>query len=260
MLLLIDAGNTQTVLGTADQADDPESIAASWRFSSNPQRTIDEWDVLLRSVLDSAATGGDVDGVAIASVVPAMTPVLTKLAARYSGAAPLVVHAGLDLGIAIEANPPSAVGADRLVNAAYAFARFGAPTIVVDLGTATKIEAIATGGRYLGGVIAPGIGMGMDALASRAAKLSAVELRAPAVTIGRDTASAVQSGVVTGHIAMIEGMVERVRAELGGATHVVLTGGYSSLVAMESAVFTAHIPDLTLLGLRLVFERNRYRP
>lgn len=259
MLLLIDAGNTHTVLGISDRGDHPDQLVASWRFSSDPQRTIDEWHVLLTSALGGALTAGEIHDVVVSSVVPAITPALTKLATRYSGAEPLLVHAGLDLGIAIDADQPTAVGTDRLVNAAYAFACFGGPSIVVDLGTATKFEAITAGGHYTGGVIAPGIGMGMDALSRRAAKLAAVELRAPASTIGRDTIGAVQSGVITGHIAMIEGMVARVRSELGGADHVILTGGYSPLVAGSSTVFTDHVPHLTLLGLRYVYERNRSR-
>ena len=168
----------------------------------------------------------------------------------------MVVGPALELGITVGTEAPNETGTDRIANCAAAFARFGGPTIVVDLGTATKIEAITEGGDYLGGVIAPGLGLTLDALATRAARLFAVELKRPAETIGRSTVAAVQSGVVEGHLAMIEGLVERTRSELGEARHVVLTGGYSHVFAEARSVFTEFVPTLTLEGLRLIYRRN----
>lgn len=167
------------------------------------------------------------------------------------------VSVELDLGISVRTDAPGEVGADRLVNAAEAFRRFGGPVIVVDMGTATKIEAIDASGDFLGGVIAPGLGVSMESLTSRAARLFAVPLNLPETVIGKNTVHAVQSGVVAGHLAMIEGMVVRVKTELGGADHVVLTGGFSHALRDGSPIFTDFLPDLTIEGLQMLHRRNR---
>jgi type III pantothenate kinase len=254
MILLVDVGNTNSVFGLADR--ESGAITATWRLSSNRERTGDEWYSLLVPHVDGAEPVTDA---IVASVVPAITRNLAGFFTRMGIVDPLLVSAGLDLGIEIAVDAPAEVGADRLVNAAHGYARFGGPLIVVDLGTATKIEAITAGGTYLGGVIAPGLSLSLDALASRAARLYAVELRPPAGPIGRNTVAAVQSGVVLGHLAMIEGMVARVESELGKVRQVVLTGGYADAIAGHSALFTEHVPNLTLDGLSFLYRRNRTR-
>lgn len=255
MILVVDVGNTNTVFGLAEP--DTDRLAASWRLASVRDRTTDEWYAVLAPLARVAGTGlGEVNGMIISSVVPAIGAAIVELGRRFLGVDPVVVGPHLDLGIRVEVDYPAEVGADRLVNCAYVFARFGGPSVIVDLGTATKIEAVTADGAYVGGVIAPGLGLSLDTLASRAAKLYAVELRLPDSAIGRNTVAAVQSGVVLGHLAMIEGMVARVASELGPPRHVVLTGGFSAPVAGASAIFTDYIPDLTLRGLQLLFRRN----
>jgi type III pantothenate kinase len=255
MLLVADVGNTNAVFGLF-LADDTE-IRAIWRLPSRRDRTADEWFALLSPlVANQGIETRSIGAVALSSVVPSIADHLTRLCRERLGIEPLVVHAGLDLGIAIKTDSPRETGTDRIVNAAADFARFGGPTIVVDLGTATKIEAITAAGDYLGGVIAPGLGLSLDSLASRAARLYTVTLDRPTKAIGRSTTAAVQSGVVEGHLAMIEGMVDRVRTELGGADHVVLTGGYAATFAAVRGPFTDEEPTLTLDGLRMIYRRN----
>lgn len=256
MLLLVDIGNTNTVFGLGDPGD--ETPVASWRLSSARDRTADEWFSLLAPLLSGEGIEPQViDGMILSSVVPAIGKAMIDFGRRYLDIEPLVVGPHLDLGICIDVDHPAEVGSDRLVNCAYAFSRFGGPLIVVDLGTATKIEAVTADGAYLGGVIAPGLGLSLDSLATRAARLYSVELQLPERAIGRNTVAAVQSGVVAGHLAMIEGMVARVARELGQPTHVVLTGGFSAPLATTSEVFTDYVPDLILRGLQFLYGRNR---
>jgi type III pantothenate kinase len=256
MLLLVDIGNTNTGFGVAT-AEGEDSVE-SWRMSSARDRTADEWFAMLSPHLERAVEGGRMlTGMIVSSVVPAITNAIVDYGRRFLDLEPLLVGPDLDLGIRIRVDTPAEVGTDRLVNCAYAYLAFGGPTVVVDMGTATKIEAIAASGDYLGGVIAPGLGLTLDALASRAARLYAVELKLPPAAIGRNTVAAVQSGVVTGHLAMVEGMISRVASELGVPRHVVLTGGFSGAIAGQSKVFTDYVPDLTLRGLRFLYLKNR---
>jgi len=256
MLLLVDAGNTNTVFGVADF--EPNKISSILRFSSSRERTADEWFALLRPHLPHLEREPDLPpGMIVSSVVPAMTRHLVELGRRHFRLEPLVANATFDLGIRIEVDAPHEVGTDRLVNSAYAFAKYGGPTIVIDLGTATKIAVITEDGAYIGGVIAPGLGLSLDALANRAARLYAVELAPPPAVIGRNTVAAVQSGVVIGHVAMIEGMLARIVVERCQPRRVVLTGGYSSAVAGVLSGVTDYVPDMTLLGLRMLFDRTR---
>lgn len=258
MLLAVDVGNTNTTVGLVDRATG--RIVAQSRLSSVRDRAADEWLTLLGPLFGrAAATSTTVEAVVIASVVPTITRSMVQASDLGFGLTPLVVSADLDLGIAVKTDHPHEVGADRLVNSAYGFLRFGGPLIVVDLGTATKIEAVSAEGDYVGGVIAPGLGLSLDTLAARAARLYAVELKPPAAAIGRNTIASVQSGVVLGHVAMIEGMVERVRGELGGAERIVLTGGYGAVVAPLLRGITDVEPDLTLLGLHAIHERCQPR-
>ncbi len=258
MLLSVDVGNTSTVFGASQTDEKSAGISHQWRLSSSRDRMPDEWFSLVSPLFTAAGLErASFWGMIVSSVVPSVTRSLVEFGRRYLELEPMVVSHSLDLGISILADVPSEVGTDRLVNAAFAYHLFGGPAIVVDLGTATKLEAVTAEGSYLGGVIAPGIGLTLDALASRAARLYSVELKVPPAAIGRNTVSAVQSGVVSGHVAMIEGMVERIRTELGGADHVVLTGGYSGSVAEALTCVTSYQPDLTLAGLRFIFMRNQ---
>jgi type III pantothenate kinase len=256
MLILIDVGNTNTVFGLSDETS--AALSATFRFASARDRTADEWYGLITPLIERSCPNlASFKGMIISSVVPAITGPLLEVGRRYFSIEPMIVGAELELGVRIEVDSPSEVGSDRLVNAAMAFEMYGGPVIVVDLGTATKIEAVTESGVYRGGVIAPGIGLSLETLAGRAAKLYAVELRPSDQAIGKNTIAAVQSGVVNGHIAMIEGMVSRVSIELGMARHVVMTGGFSSLVIDHTSLITDHVPDLTLLGLRHVLKSNR---
>jgi type III pantothenate kinase len=255
VLIPVDAGNTNTTFGLfEDEATSPVRV---WRAVSVRERTTDEWASLLQSWLCDDSTSADsVSGLALASVSPSIGAAIAPLGQRLFQTDAVVVNAALDLGIQIAADAPSEVGADRLVNAAEVYRRFGGPVIVVDMGTATKIEAIDAAGTFHGGVIAPGLGVSMESLTARAARLFAVPLALPDLAIGANTIHAVQSGVVMGHLAMIEGMVARVRQELGGADRVVLTGGFSHAVAGGSTLFTDIVPNLVLEGLNALYRRN----
>lgn len=254
--MAIDAGNTNVVFGLF--APDSDAPVAVWRMASQRDRTSDEWFSLLTPLVAAERLTIDaLDGVVISSVVPAISDSLTRMATTHLALRPVVVSIDLDLGIRVATDVPAETGTDRIVNCAEAFARFGGPTIVVDLGTATKIEAITADGEFIGGVIAPGLGLSLDALATRGARLYSVKLVRPDDVIGRNTISAVQSGIVEGHLAMIEGLVTRMTKILGETQRVVLTGGYGAILANCDSIFTDYIPDLTLAGLRRIYLRNQ---
>lgn len=258
LLLAIDIGNTQTVFGLF--APGEHACRHIWRSATRRDRTAHEWAAFLLPMLTLVGLSpADVSGVAISSVVPSLTAAMSDLSRSLTGAPAVVVTAELDLGITLDVETPGEVGADRLANSAAAFSEFGGPIVVIDLGTASKIEAITADGRYVGGVIAPGLGLSMEALASRAARLYAVELRFVEKAIGVATIDSVQSGVVLGHAEMIAGMTRRVRDELGGVERVILTGGYGSVLAAALPFVTNVEPELTLRGLRLIHARNRGR-
>jgi type III pantothenate kinase len=256
VLIAVDAGNTNTTFGLfGDETSSPSRV---WRAASVRDRTTDEWASLLQTWLrDDATSVGSACGLALASVSPSIGAAIAPLGRQLFQTEAMIVSDALDLGIRIAADAPSEVGADRIVNAAEAYRRFGGPVIVVDMGTATKIEAIDAAGNFLGGVIAPGLGVSMESLTTRAARLFAVPLALPDRAIGANTIHAVQSGVVMGHLAMIEGMVARVRQELGGADRVVLTGGFSHAIASGSTLVTDVVPNLVLEGLSALYRRNR---
>lgn len=258
VLIAVDAGNTNTTFGAfPDGSTTPVQI---WRAASACERTSNEWAALLQTWLNGASVDvASVTGLALSSVSPPVGAAVAPLARQLFDCEPMIVSIDLDLGIRIATEEPGEVGADRLVNVAEAFRRFGGPVIVVDMGTATKIEAIDAAGAYLGGVIAPGLGVSMQSLTSRAARLFAVPISLPAKAIGANTVAAVQSGVVAGHLAMIEGMVKRVQSELGGANRIILTGGFSHAIAGGSSLFTDFLPNLTLEGLAALHRRNRRR-
>ncbi len=259
MLLAIDTGNTHTVLGVYDGP----ALRASWRAATERARTADEWGALLTGFV--AAEGlalADVHACIVSSVVPPVTTALREMARRWLGRAPLTVEPGLRTGVRLAVDNPREVGADRIVNSVAAFHRYGGPCIVVDLGTATTLDVVGADGAYLGGAIAPGMGIAADALYRVAARLYPVELVAPRTVIGKNTVACMQAGIVLGYVGLVEGLVARMQAELDAAGYatpvpVIATGGLCALISQETPVITHTDPDLTLEGLRLIYEMNR---
>ncbi len=254
MLLAIDVGNTHTVLGLFEG----ETVAAHWRVATRKDATPDEVGVLLRELFAGAGLDPTaVRGVIVSSVVPDLNDVIAKAAARYFRRDPLFVEPGVRTGLPILYENPHEVGADRIVNAVAAVARYGAPVIVLDFGTATTLDVVGPKGEYLGGVIAPGLGISAEALFARAARLTRVPLRKPRRVIGANTEESVQSGLFFGYASLVEGRVRRVRAELGADAKVVATGGLARVFEGEMPFLDAVDPGLTLEGLRLIWEKNR---
>ncbi len=254
MLLAVDAGNTHTVIGLYREA----TLEAHWRIATRKDATPDETGVLLHALFAQAGTDpGRVRGMIVSSVVPDLNVVLSKAARRYFKVEPLFVEPGVKTGLPILYENPHEVGADRIVNAVAAVARYGAPVIVLDFGTATTLDVVSTRGEYLGGVIAPGLGISAEALFARAARLTRVDLKRPTRVVGRTTEESVQSGLFHGYVALVEGLVRRVRAELGVEARVVATGGLAPVFEGELAFLDAVDPGLTLEGLRLIWEKNR---
>ncbi len=263
MLLSIDVGNTQTVLGLYE-LDDPASLETAegglvghWRAATNADVTSDELAVLLDGFL--AVEGwellSDVSGVAIASGVPRVTAALRAMVAHYFDFEPVVIEPGVRSGIPIRYDDPREVGADRIANSVGAVALYGGPTIVVDFGTGTTFDVISEACEYLGGVIAPGVEISLEALFERASALRSVELTAPRSVIGRSTAEALQSGAIYGYASQVDGLCRRIMAEIGEST-VVGTGGLASLISPHTACVKHIAPWLTLHGLRLVWRKN----
>lgn len=252
MLLAVDIGNTHTVIATyPNGAERPNAV---WRYSSVRDRTDQEWRALIEPPLNADTAGQRITGAVVGSVVPGITRNLLPMLRQWLGVEPLVISAALDLGGVIQTERPSEVGSDLICNAVAAQRRYGGPAIVVDLGTATKIQAIDANGLFCGVSIAVGLGLSLEALASKAAQLFLVEMALPERIIGTTTTTAVQSGIVGGHVAMCEGLVTRVREELGGADHVILTGGYGAIIQNASPVFTAYDPTLTLDGAAMIWR------
>lgn len=256
MLLAVDVGNTETVLGVFRE----QELAWQWRMNTVPERTADELALLFGGFLQQEGLSFDrnVTAVVISSVVPQATQSLREMVGRYFGFSPVVVEPGVKTGVPVLTDNPREVGADRIVNALAAFSKFGGPDIVVDFGTATTFDAVSEEGEYVGGAIAPGIQISAQALYQQTARLPRVELEAPKAAIGKNTVESLQSGVVFGYAAMVDGMVERISKELGDPT-VIATGGLAPLVLPECRTIDHHEPWLTLEGLRLVFEKNAER-
>lgn len=262
MLMTIDAGNTQTVIGLFD--DDHHSgegatvgLVDHWRTATDQDRTADENAVLIRNFLAAADIDleTDVDGVAICSGVPRALDALRGMVARYFSFDPVVIEPGVKTGMPILYDNPKEVGADRIANAVGAYDLFGGPTVVVDFGTGNNFDVISEAGEFIGGAIAPGIEISLEALFSRAALLGAVPLLEPRSVIGKSTVESLQSGAIYGFASQIDGMVDRFRAELG-ACAVVATGGLADLIVPVTRTIEHCEPYLTLHGLRLVYARN----
>src|SRR5262245_51215593 len=252
MLLVIDIGNTNTSLGVYDGA----RLVAHWRLTTARSRTVDEWGVHARNLF--ALAGLDfksIDAIAIASVVPPLNFTLKQMSERYFELTPLFIDHTVDTGVPILYEPPSDVGADRIVDAVAAIAKYGAPCIVVDFGTATTFDAINDKGEYLGGVITPGISILSDALFQRAAKLPRVEIKSPQNVIGRSTVGSIQSGLYYGYAGLVDGILRRMKDELGENTKVVATGGLAPLISKASELIDTVDDTLTLEGLRLIHEK-----
>jgi type III pantothenate kinase len=249
MLLAVDVGNTQTALGLYDG----ERLVQDARLATDRSRTGDELGV----VLDSLFVLDDLDGICLSTTVPALQREWERVAERWAEAPILVLGPGVRTGIPIRYDDPREVGPDRIANAVAAAHRYGPPCIVVDFGTSTNFDIVSPEGEYVGGVLAPGIEVSMDALFARAARLVNVEFAAPASVIGKTTVAGLQSGLVYGFAGQVDGIVERVRAELGVEAQTVATGGLAELIVPHARTLDRVDPFLTLEGLRLVWERNR---
>ena len=249
MLLAIDAGNTQTAFGLYDG----EQLGEHWRVATDPRRTGDELGVMLAGFLDLDS----VDGICLASSVPTLVQSYEDFAVRWAARAPiLVVGPGVRTGIGIRYDDPRDLGPDRIANAVAAGVKHGKPCIVVDFGTSTNFDAVSAEGDFVGGVLAPGIEVSMDALAARAARLPKIEFTEPPTVISKTTTAALQAGVVYGFGGQVDGIVEAMRGELGDAARVVATGGLAELIAPHARTVEVVDPYLTLDGLRIIWSRN----
>jgi len=253
MLLAIDLGNTETVIGVFRGTE----LAWHWRASTDADRTADELALLIGGFLElqGLSFSKEITGVVLASVVPDQTRAVRQMVDRYFGFSPVVLEPGTRTGMPIAYDNPKDVGADRIANGVAAYALFGGPAVVVDFGTATTFDVISAEGQYLGGVIAPGVQISADALFAAAARLPKVEIVPPRSVVARNTVESVQAGLVLGTAAMVDGVVERIQKELGDCA-VIATGGLAELVIGESSSVQHHEPWLTLEGLRLIYERN----
>jgi type III pantothenate kinase len=256
LLLCADIGNSHTVLGLVDDGD----VLDHWRVATEERRTADEWAVLLRGLLRESTVSDRVKGIAVCATVPAVLHEWRDMLVRHYGTLPhVVVEPGVRTGVPVLMDNPREVGADRVVNALAAASLFDGPSIVVDFGTATTFDVVSPRGEYVGGAIAPGIDISLEALGRRGAQLRKVELLRPRSVIAKNTVEALQSGMVFGFASQVDGIVERMTDELGvlpEGVNVIATGGLAPIVVDECRSFTAHQPWLTLLGLELVFHRN----
>jgi type III pantothenate kinase len=254
MLLTIDIGNTNITLGLYRG----QELMTAWRLATAHERMPDEYGLQLLGLLEHARTApGEIEGIALASVVPPLTSTVLSACDKYLGQRALVVDTGVKTGVRIRYEDPKAVGADRVVDAAAVQRLYGGPACIVDFGTGTTFDAISAEGDYLGGAIAPGIGIAAEALFQQTAKLPRVELARPPSAIGRNTVHAMQSGLLFGYVGLVEGMVARFRAELGPKMKVIGTGGLVEIVSAETKVIEIVAPWLTLDGLRIIWEMNR---
>lgn len=254
MLLCIDIGNTNIKLGLFEG----DKLRAHWRIATERTRLADEYAMLLLDLFRAQQITLDVvNGIALSSVVPALTPEFSDLARRYLKQTPIVVGPGVKTGMNIRTDHPAEVGSDLIVHAVAARALYGAPVIVIAFGTATTFSAVAASGDFVGVAIAPGVGTSAEALFRFAAKLPQIELARPPNAIGKNTVHSMQAGLVFGYAGLVEGLIKRMRAELGSNARVIATGGLAQLIANETPLIEIVEPNLTLLGLRLIYEMNR---
>ena len=253
MLLAIDLGNTNLTFGLFEG----DRLRHDWRLATRRDSMPDELGLLMVQLMrQEGFEAKDIDAVVVASVVPPLNSSLVQAIERYFGKVPLMVGPGIKTGLKIHYRDPKEVGADRIVAAMAAFRKYGGPLIIVDFGTATTFDVVSKDGDYLGGAIAPGMGISVDALYERAARLQRVELKAPADVIGRTTAESMQAGIIFGYTAQVEGMVARIRKELGEPARVIATGGFAGLIAEQTPVIEVVDQRLMLEGLRLIYELN----
>jgi type III pantothenate kinase len=272
MLLVLDVGNTNTVLGVfarvakvhpgGDQEGDVryERLVANWRVATVQTSTVDEYGVLFRNLFSMASLeASGIHGIVISSVVPPLDPVLRQMCERYFNTKPLFIEPGVKTGMPVHYDNPAEVGADRIVNAVAAFEKYGGPCVIVDFGTATTFDCVSAKGEYLGGVICPGIGISADALFERTARLPRVEIRKPSRVVGTNTVGSLQSGLYYGYLGLVDGILELLLGELGPETKCIATGGLGSMIGTGSK-YIKNVDDfLTLDGLRLIWEHNALR-